>query len=121
MMSFNTTNVDLSGRNATFTGTVTADVVNATSDARLKSDFHDIEKPMEMINLMKGHYYTKGGRQEVGVIAQEIKGVLPEVVDDSGEFMAVAYGNLVAVLIEGMKAQDKRIAELEGKAFCTCE
>ena len=85
VIKFDTTNVDLDARNGAFSGTVTADDVNITSDVRLKTDFHDIDDPMGKINLMKGHYYTKGGKQEVGVVAQEIQGVIPEVVDDSGD------------------------------------
>ena len=50
----------------------------------------------------------------MGVIAQEVKEVLPEVVqqDSEGKY-SVAYGNMVGVLIEAVKEQQKQIDELK--------
>jgi hemoglobin-like flavoprotein len=74
---------------------------------------------------MRGVSYNKIGEQEkkVGVIAQEILEVLPEVVsqDETGTY-SVAYGNISAVLIEAIKEltntvkeQQKQIDELKSK------
>ena len=67
---------------------------------------------------MRGVSYNKIGEQEkkVGVIAQEILEVLPEVVsqDETGTY-SVAYGNIVSVLIEAIKEQQKQIDELKSK------
>jgi hypothetical protein len=46
---------------------------------------------------------------EIGVIAQEIELVVPEVVEEVGEYKAVAYGNLVALLIEAIKELDRKV------------
>jgi hypothetical protein len=52
----------------------------------------------------------------MGVIAQELLNVIPEVVSetDSGMY-TVAYGNITAVLIEAIKEQQKQIDELKAK------
>ena len=49
----------------------------------------------------------------IGVIAQEIEEVIPEVVQD-GAYKSVAYGNIVGVLIEAIKELKSEIEELKG-------
>ena len=50
----------------------------------------------------------------VGLIAQEVEKVLPEAVAQNNEGLkSVAYGNLVALLVECVKKQDERIDQLE--------
>jgi hypothetical protein len=92
--------------------------VTAFSDVRMKENIVTIDSPLEKLMEMRGVYYTRKdipGPRRVGVIAQEIEKVLPEVVltDSSEEKMkSVAYGNIVAILIEGMKAQQSTIDSL---------
>jgi hypothetical protein len=67
---------------------------------------------------MRGVGYNKIGEQKrsIGVIAQEMLEVMPEVVsqDEQGMY-SVAYGNLVGVLVEAMKEQQKQIDELKAQ------
>jgi len=106
-------NKDASGfRNITATGTVQGAEVTATSDERLKSDIETIDNALDKVMNMRGVSYTKQAEKGVGVIAQEIEKVLPEVVSD-GEYKSVAYGNIVGVLIEAIKEQQKQIDELK--------
>lgn len=107
-------NVNNSG-DAIATGNVTA-----YSDIKLKKDFEVISNALEKINSISGYTYTRkdSGERQAGVIAQEIQKVLPEVVtenkDENGETtLSVAYGNMVALLIEGIKEQQKQIEKLE--------
>ena len=59
---------------------------------------------------------SKDKSKKVGVIAQEIKEVLPEVVFEQEDGMlGVSYGNIVGVLIEAIKEQQKQIDELKAK------
>jgi len=105
-------NKDASGfRNITATGTVQGAEVTATSDERLKSDIQTIDNALNKVMNMRGVSYTKQAEKGVGVIAQEIEKVLPEVVTD-GEYKSVAYGNIVGVLIEAIKEQQKQIDKL---------
>jgi len=92
--------------------------VTAYSDVRVKTNIVEIDSPLEKIKNMRGVYYNRtddsntSPARHVGVIAQEVERVLPEVVlTDSSEAKnkSVAYGNIVALLIEGMKAQQSTI------------
>jgi len=107
-------NKDITGfRNITNTGTITAGGdITAFSDERLKSDIETIDNALDKVMNMRGVSYTKQAEKGVGVIAQEIEKVLPEVVTD-GEYKSVAYGNIVGVLIEAIKEQQKQIDELK--------
>lgn len=95
----------------------TGDVI-AYSDARVKENVETLDGALDKVMKMRGVSYNKIGEQEkkVGVIAQEILEVLPEVVsqDDTGTY-SVAYGNIVSVLIEAIKEQQKQIDELKSK------
>ena len=107
-------NKDITGfRNITNTGTITASGdITAFSDERLKSDIETIDNALDKVMNMRGVSYTKQAEKGIGVIAQEIEKVLPEVVTD-GEYKSVAYGNIVGVLIEAIKEQQKQIDKLK--------
>ena len=103
--------------NLTTTGTVTE-----SSDIRFKENIVTIDSPLDKIMMMRGVYYTRKESPEsrnIGVIAQEIEKVLPEVVftdTEKEKYKSVSYGNIVAILIEGIKAQqviiDSQAAEI---------
>ena len=78
--------------------------ITAYSDERLKTDVSTIEGALDKVSKLRGVEYTKIDTNEkgIGVIAQEIEQVLPEVVQD-GAYKSVAYGNVVGVLIEAIK------------------
>ena len=87
----------------------TGDVI-AGSDKRYKENIVTIDSALDKVTSMRGVYYTKKESPErhVGVIAQEMEEILPEVVhtDSSEEKMkSVSYGNITAVLIEAIKEQ----------------
>lgn len=93
----------------------TGDVI-ADSDVRLKSDIQTISNAVETVKSLRGTAYIKDGKASIGVIAQEIEEVLPQVVstaDDEMGTKSVAYGNIVAVLIEAIKEQQGQIDELK--------
>ena len=93
----------------------TGDVI-AYSDIRVKENIKTIDNAVSKVNKLRGVEFNKIGSEEksIGVIAQEIEKVLPEVVkeDDKG-MKSVAYGNIVGVLIEAIKDQQKQIDELK--------
>ena len=60
---------------------------------------------------------TRTNKSCVGVIAQEVEEVLPDVVHEGEDGMkAVAYGNIVGVLIEAIKELKERVEYLESKS-----
>jgi len=107
-LTLNTTEFVMSG---SYTGdfTATGDVT-AYSDERLKRNIETINKPIDIVNALRGVKFEKDGRHSTGVIAQEVEKVLPEVVHTDADGMkSVAYGNVVGVLIEAIKEQQKQI------------
>lgn len=90
--------------------------VTAYSDERLKDNIDTITGGLDKVLKMRGVMYDKDGKRETGVIAQEIREVLPEAVHDDGEYLSVAYGNLVGVLIESIKDLKREIRELHDGA-----
>ena len=103
-------------------GTVyaTGDVI-AYSDRRKKTNIETIKNALEKVTNLRGVFYDKIGEEskgrQLGVIAQEVDEVLPEAVNyaaDVDEY-GVKYGNMVGVLIEAIKEQQKQIEELQNK------
>jgi len=110
-----------SGYGGALSGTWTAsgDLV-AYSDARVKTDVATIENALEKVLQLRGVTYVRTDgedhSQKIGVIAQEIREVLPQVVHEQTDGMlGVSYGNIVGVLIEAIKEQQKEIEELKAK------
>ena len=99
--------------NSAFTATGN---ITAFSDARLKKDVSTIDNALDLVGKMRGVRYTRVENDEkgIGVIAQEMQAVLPEVVME-GENLSVAYGNIVGVLIEAIKELRAEVADLRGK------
>ena len=95
----------------------TADVI-AYSDRRVKENIITIGNPLEKIKELRGVTYNRididDKSKKIGLIAQEVKEILPEVVEkDDRDRYSVAYGNMVGLLIEGIKEQQEQIDELK--------
>ena len=92
--------------------------VTAFSDARVKENVETLSNALESVKTMRGVTYNKIGedKQSIGVIAQEVEDVLPQLVHTDEEGMkSVAYGNITAVLIEALKEQQAQIEELKAR------
>ena len=87
--------------------------VTAYSDERLKTNIETIPNALEKVNALRGVTFDKDGERGLGVIAQEVEKVLPEVVLEGEEYKSVAYGNIVGVLIEAVKELTKEVEELK--------
>ena len=81
------------------------------SDAALKSDITTIDNALEKVANMRGVFFNKDGERGTGVVAQEVQKLL-EAVFEGGEYLSVAYGNLVGVLVEAIKDL-KQVEELK--------
>ena len=91
-------------------------VVNTSSDARLKTDIMSLGGTLTKLLLIDGKSYTtkKDGRQTIGVLAQDIQEVFPELVTtDDNDMLAVNYQGLVPVLINALKEQQVEIDKLK--------
>ena len=102
-----------------------------SSDRRLKENIKPIQNPIEKLKAINGVTYdwtdeyieSRGGedgyfvrKNDVGVIAQEIEAVLPEIVAENNlGYKAVKYERLVALLIEAVKDLNTKVEYLENK------
>ena len=99
----------------------TGDVI-AYSDVRVKENIKTIDNSLEKVSKLRGVEFNKIGKDEksIGVIAQEIEKVIPEVVhEDKDGMKSVAYGNITGVLIEAIKELKAEIEGLKNKP-CAC-
>ena len=103
-------------------GLVCSGNVTAYSDSRLKENIETIDNALEKTLNMRGVYYNRiddeKKRRKLGVIAQEVQAIIPEVVltnEETGT-LSVDYGNIVGLLIEAIKEQQKQIDELTALA-----
>ena len=93
---------------------VVGGTITTNSDRRLKKDIETIGDALNKVLSMRGVRYVRKDTNEtqVGLIAQEVEEVFPEVVRGE-DIKSVAYGNLIGVLVEAIKEQNRRIEELE--------
>ncbi len=96
------------------TGIVTATDFNSTSDINLKENVKIIVDPLDKITKLNGVTFNwkENQKPSIGVIAQELEKVLPELVTQ-GDVKSVNYNGLIGVLIEAVKEQQKQIEELK--------
>jgi hypothetical protein len=98
------------------------------SDERLKTDIVKIDGALDKVAQLNGYTftYTADGKKSAGVIAQEVKKVLPSAItestlplkmgeDDETEYMTVQYDQLIGLMIEAVKELKAEVAELKGK------
>lgn len=120
---------------------------NGWSDERLKTEITVIENPIEKLKQIRGVYYVPNDlakdlakvagdpmtSRKVGVLAQDVEKVLPEIVtiaafdlhgiDENGKaksrsglnYMTIEYDKMIPLLIEAIKEQQKMIEELQNR------
>jgi hypothetical protein len=105
----------------------TADITAGYSDDKLKNRESNIQSALEKVSSLNGFYYTANevaqqlgytSKRQVGVSAQEVQNVLPEVVvpapiDET--YLTVQYEKMVPLLIEAIKELKAEIEELKKK------
>ncbi len=92
--------------------------ITGLSDIRYKTNITDIIDPLEKVKQLKGVYYNfiNDDKRSIGLIAQEVETIIPEVVyTNTDNTKSIAYGNMVALLIESIKELTERIKKLEEK------
>ena len=130
----NSTSPPFSGGTVPMSGTVKFDVngiirtvgIFATSDRKFKKDISPIENSLEKVLALEGKTYKWNQQSNSeknfdndnhsGFIAQDIEKVLPHLVitGENGE-KAVNYLELIPYLVEAIKAQESKIAELQNQ------
>ncbi len=99
-----------------FDGTTTiAGDLSINSDARLKANIISLGSTLAKVLQIDGKSYTmkkdENKKQKIGVLAQDIEKVFPELVSESNGVKSVNYQGLVPVLINALKEQDAKMNE----------
>ena len=107
-------------------GIWTSGNVTAYSDIAVKTNLVKIPNALEKVCAINGYTYERTDYikdpedknapdilRQAGVVAQEVEKVLPEVVSGDEGNKAVAYGNIVSLLIEAIKEQQGQIEDLK--------
>ena len=105
----------------------TGDIIAFYSDDRLKKIFDNIANPLDKVLKLNGFNFVQNeiadellpiykGVKQVGLSAQQVHEVLPEVVKEApiGEgYMTVQYERIVPLLIEAIKELNDKIEKLK--------
>tara|TARA_X000000950_G_scaffold284704_1_gene388456 strand:+ start:678 stop:1112 length:435 start_codon:yes stop_codon:yes gene_type:complete len=98
------------------TGRLSATFLDSLSDENLKKDISTVDGAVDKVKQLRGVDYTwkESEEKSIGVIAQELREVLPELVSESENGLSVNYNGIIGVLIEAIKEQQRQIDELKG-------
>jgi hypothetical protein len=121
------------GGNAQFLKNISGSQIEASgdviafgsSDERLKDNIQPITEPLWKVSQIGGYTFDWNEKQDtyeghdVGVVAQEIHKVLPEVVAErSNGYLGVKYEKIVPLLIESIKELKKEVDDIKEKCDC---
>ena len=121
------------GGNAQFLKNISGSQIEASgdviafgsSDERLKDNIQPITEPLWKVSQIGGYTFDWNDKQDtyeghdVGVVAQEIHKVLPEVVAErSNGYLGVKYEKIVPLLIESIKELKKEVDDIKQKCDC---
>jgi len=100
------------------TGTVSATDFDSLSDVTFKENIEPIPEAMDLVKKLRGvsFQWKRNRKKSLGVIAQEVEQVLPELVNtrENGQ-KSVVYDNLIPLLIEATKQLQEQVDRLETK------
>jgi len=115
-------NANISGSQIEASGDV---IAFGSSDKRLKDNIKPITEPLWKVSQIGGYTFDWNDKQEtykgsdIGVVAQEIHKILPEIVTERGNgYLAVKYEKIVPLLIESIKELKKEVDDIKQKCDC---
>jgi len=97
-------------------GEVDATDFNSTSDENLKENVQTLNNSLERVLQLRGVSFDwkENGEPSVGMIAQEVEQVIPEVVSTREDgYKSIGYGKLIGLLVEAIKEQQETINKLK--------
>ena len=99
------------------TGTLTSTIITSSSDFVLKKDIFTFENALEVIKSLRGvsFRWKDNDTKNIGLVAQEVEQVLPEVVKEDLGLKSINYSSIVGVLVEAIKEQQIEIEILKKK------
>ena len=105
--------LDVSG--SAFIRDVVTQSLSTSSDRRLKENIRPFTLPKGILGLAPRlyNYIARPGATELGLIAQEVEELVPELVKESGGMKSLQYDRLGVLLLPIVKEQEERIKEME--------
>jgi hypothetical protein len=97
-------------------GIITCIDINSTSDQKLKENINTYPNALSTVLNLRGvdFIWSTNHKKSVGVIAQEVEKVVPELVTDT-DIKSVNYNGLIGILIEAIKELNQEIENLKNK------
>lgn len=93
--------------------------ITSNSDERIKEDILPVENALDKVMKLVGVTYVlkndEDKKEHIGLIAQNVQEHVPQAVIDNGDVLSVAYGNLIGLLVEAIKDQQKQIDALRSQ------
>jgi hypothetical protein len=94
--------------------TITIADTSGSSSRRWKTNIHTLENPLDLVEQLRGvtFEWKEDGRSDIGLIAEEVGAVIPEIVEfeeNGRDAKSVNYSRLVSVLIEAVKTQQQQL------------
>jgi hypothetical protein len=115
--SFYTSNI--TGKNLVINGNIySGGEIYSSSDIRLKTNISLINEPMKKLEQLNGVYYNLISNEKrcIGLIAQEVEKIIPEIVyTNIDDTKAIAYTNMMGLIVESIKELSQRIGKIEEK------
>lgn len=98
------------------TGVLSTTIYSSTSDINLKENVETITNALSTVQKLRGVTYNwrENGQKSMGVIAQELEEVLPELVSTTEQGKTVMYSNMIGLLIEAVKELRAEVDRLKG-------
>jgi hypothetical protein len=97
------------------TGQLSATNFDSLSDLKKKTDIETIQNAIELVTALRGvtFKWKDNGNKSMGLIAQEIETVIPEVVvtNDRGD-KSITYGSLIGLLVESIKELNNQMIDI---------
>ena len=108
-----TLSLDVSG--AAFIRDVVTQSLSTSSDRRLKENIRPFVMPRGILNLAPRlyNYIARPGATELGLIAQEVEELVPELVKETGGMKSLQYDRLGVLLLPIVKEQEERLKGME--------
>jgi hypothetical protein len=93
----------------------TGDITGFSSEEG-KEDVVVIDTAMDRIQRMRGVFFTRkaDSMRRTGMIAEEVRRVMPEAIVEAGDSIGIAYASMVGLIVEGMKELRAEIRALAG-------
>lgn len=100
-----------------YDGNVTANTYNAKSDRRLKENIIDYKPEKSILDLpVKKFDFIDGPKNQIGCIAQDLKEICPEIVNENEKgYLSIQESKLVYLLLDEVKKLKNEVEELKRK------